>query len=61
MWSYGKHVLAYAKSGLLVVTLTDENSTRRDFTSAWKERPPGVIQDTCTVAPLKNAPKWCVF
>ncbi len=26
--------------GMLVVTGTDENSTRRDFRSAWKERPP---------------------
>jgi uncharacterized protein (DUF2237 family) len=51
--SSGTHVLAYVSYRELVVTNTDENSPRRDFTSVWKEHPPGEIQDTCTTALLK--------
>lgn len=41
------HVLLNAYQGLPVVTNMDENSTRRDFTSVRKGRPPGVFQETC--------------
>jgi hypothetical protein len=61
MWDCGKHVLAYAKFGLLVVTSTDENRTRPDFTSAWKECPPGVNSGYVHRSSNKKTHRVCFF